>query len=158
MKKLNLGCGNDYKEGWINVDCIGVKKDIAHDLNKIPYPFKRNYFDEILMKMILEHINNPIDVLKEAIRISQDGAKLTIIVPHADSYANKTDIQHKTNFTETSFNEELLKEYGLEKLRLINFEFLYKNKWKKYIPMKNALKIFLNGVYDDLLFEFTVKK
>lgn len=158
MKKLNIGCGSDYKEGWVNVDLIGVKKDVKHDLNKIPYPFKKNTFDEVLMKMVLEHLENPIEVLKEIVRISKNGAKLIIIVPQADSYANKTDIQHKTNFTENSFNKALLKEYELENLELEKIEFIYKNKWKKYIPLKKALKIFLNGVYDDLLFEFIIKK
>jgi hypothetical protein len=156
--KLNLGCGEDYKEGWINLDILNIKKDIKHNLNKIPYPFKKSIFKEIFMKMILEHVNNPITVLKEIIRISKKNAKIIIIVPHATSYANFTDIQHKTNFTETSFNKDLLKEYELEHLELVKVEFIYKNKWKKFIPFKNILKIFLNGIYDDLLFEFIVKK
>ena len=63
----------------------------------------KDEFDEILMKMILEHLDNPIKVLKEIIRISKNNARLIIIVPHAGSYANFTDIQHKTNFTENSF-------------------------------------------------------
>jgi hypothetical protein len=158
MKKLNLGCGNDYKKGWVNLDLIDVKKDIKHDLNKIPYPFKKSLFDETLMKMILEHVQDPIGVLKEVIRISKDNAKIIVIVPHATSYANFTDLQHKTNFTETSFNKELLEEYELKELELTKVDFIYTNSWKKFIPFKKFFKIFLNGIYDDLLFEFKVKK
>ena len=158
MKKLNLGCGLDYKKDWVNVDIINVKKDIKHDINKVPYPFKSNTFDEVLMRMILEHVNEPMAVLKEIVRISKSGAKLTIIVPHATSYANFTDIQHKTNFTESSFDSELLQEYELESLVLKKHEFIYNHKWKKFIPFKYAFKIFLNGIYDDMLFEFEVKK
>jgi len=158
MKKLNLGCGKDYKQGWINVDIIHVKKDINYNLNKIPYPFKNNEFEEILLKMILEHIDKPLKVLKEVIRISKDDAKITIIVPHATSYANFTDIQHKTNFTETSFNQKFLEEYELEQLRLEKIEFIFENKWKKLIPFKKYLKIFFIGIYDNLLFEFKIIK
>lgn len=157
-KKLNIGCGNDYRVGWVNLDLIDVKKDVKHDLNKIPYPFKKDLFNEVLMKMILEHVKDLISVLKEIIRISKNGAKLEIIVPHATSYANFTDIQHKTNFTESSFNNELLQEYGLANLELVNVNFIYKNRWKKFIPFKRFFKIFLNGIYDDLLFDFKVKK
>jgi len=157
-KRLNLGCGLDYRNGWTNVDVIKVKKDKEYDLNRFPYPFKDNFFDEVLMKMVLEHLENPIKVLKEIIRISKNNAKLTIIVPHATSYANLTDIEHKTNFTENSFTKELLKEYELGELILEKRAFIFKNKWKKYIPFKKYLKIFLNGLYDDLLFEFKIRK
>jgi hypothetical protein len=38
MKKLNLGCGDDYKEGFINVD-IENDPDVKHDLNSYPWPW-----------------------------------------------------------------------------------------------------------------------
>ena len=117
IKKINIGCGEDYKPEWINLDLRNnIGADIKHDLNKFPYPFKDNYFDEILLKMILEHLDNPINVLKEVIRISKNNAKIIIIVPHAFSYANNTNIQHKSRFTENSFEKKLLKEYELETL------------------------------------------
>ena len=34
--KLNLGCGTDYKEGWINVDMGDCKCDVKHDLENFP--------------------------------------------------------------------------------------------------------------------------
>lgn len=159
MKKLNLGCGRDIKQRWDNIDIRelpGVTKNF--DFNKYPYPIKNNTYDKILMKMILEHIDNPIKTLKEVIRISKDNAKLIIIVPHANSYAYKSDLQHRSNFTENSFTETLLDEYELPQLKLVRKEFIFKNKWKKLIPFKKYFKIFLNGIYDDLLFEFRIKK
>lgn len=158
MKKLNVGCGKDYRSGWVNLDIINVKKDVEHNLNELPYPFKDNSFDEVLMSMVLEHLNNPIKVLKEIIRISKDKAKVRVIVPHATSYANFTDIQHKTNFTENSFNKDLMEEYELEKLVLKRKKFVFVNKWRRYFPFKRYLKVFLNGVYDDIHFEFEVSK
>jgi ubiquinone/menaquinone biosynthesis C-methylase UbiE len=159
IDKLHLGCGADYKTGWFNVDILkSIRADNHFDLNRLPYPFKDNQFKEVLMKMILEHLHEPLKILKEIIRITDDGGKLTIIVPHATSYANLTDLQHKTNFTENSFNKALIREYDLEELELIQTTFIFKNSWKKLIPLKKFLKIFLNGIYEDISFEFRIHK
>jgi hypothetical protein len=158
--KLNVGSGKDYREGWINLDFYNDvnKMDVKHDLENYPYPFQENYFDEIELKMILEHMSNPIKCLHEIIRIAKNECKVTIIVPHATAYSNFTAFDHRANFTESSFDELILKEAGLGALKLKKVEFIYFNKWKRYIPFKGVLKIFLNGIYDDLKFEFEVKK
>ena len=37
MDKLNLGCGEDYRKGWINLDSRdNIRKDIKWNLNKFP--------------------------------------------------------------------------------------------------------------------------
>ena len=56
-KKLNLGCGKDYRERWIKVEVFGpFKKDISSNLNKLPYLSGGDSFEEVLMNMILEHL------------------------------------------------------------------------------------------------------
>lgn len=155
--KLNLGCGKDKRKDWVNLD-IKTPADILWDLDSYPYPFKDNVFEEIEARMILEHLDNPIKAIKEIVRIAKSKAIIRIIVPHANSYANNTDIQHKTNFTENSFTETMLEKYDISNLKLIKQEFLFGHKWKRFIPFKNFWKIWLNGIYDDLLFEFEVKK
>ena len=61
LNKLNLGCGGDYKKGWVNLDYrSNIKTDVKWNLEKFPYPFKPNTFDEILLKSVLEHMQNPI--------------------------------------------------------------------------------------------------
>lgn len=160
-KYLNVGCGKDYKKGWINLDfrTNNIKIDVQHNLNKFPYPFQDNTFDKVLMQMVLEHVEKPIKVLKEITRICKDKATITIIVPHAFSYANISNIQHKSNFTEHSFIKSQLIEHSLEsELECVKTKFIFKNKWKKYVPFKRCLKIYLNGIYDDLYFELNVKK
>ena len=160
MKKLNLGSGPDYRKEWVNVDIRkDIKTDVVHNLNKFPYPFKADEFDFVLISHTLEHLDYPETVLKEMLRISKNGAKIIIEVPHAFSYANATDMQHRRNFTENSFTEKHIMQYGLGALKLQKITFLYpNNKWKKYIPFKKYFKIFLNGIYDNLLFEFKVEK
>ena len=157
-RKLNLGCGLNYREGWINVDNNNsYKTDRTCNLEKFPYPFKSNTFNKVYCGMILEHLNKPAEVLKEIHRICKNGAKITIIVPHADSYANKTDLQHKNNFTENSFDQELLKEYGLEgNFVVAKVEFIWKHKWKKYLPL--WFKKIFNNLFDDIKFELSVSK
>ena len=159
MKRLNLGCGKDYLRNYFNIDNNPTHRpDLLYDLNQIPYPLKSNQFDFVRMKMILEHLDKPIEVLKEVVRICKNNALIEVTVPHANSYANITDIQHKHSFTENSFNEKMLEMYGLKELWLESKEFIFKNKWKKFIPFKWFFKLFLNGIYDDIKFTFIIEK
>jgi predicted SAM-dependent methyltransferase len=154
--KLNFGCGNDYMKGWVNVD---VKEDcpvdVIWDLNKFPYPFKNNTFDEVLISYVLEYLDNPIKVLKEIIRISKNKAKITIIVVHSLSFSAISQISFRNNFTENSFNGDRLNNvYGLKELSLMNVKLVFNHKWKRYIPFK---KLF-NSLYDKIEFELNVTK
>ncbi len=83
-----MGCGNDIKEShgdvkWINIDrykAKGVKYVI--DLEKFPYPFKKNCFDYIYARGIMEHLKDFLKVLKELHRILKPEGIVYIYVPH----------------------------------------------------------------------------
>lgn len=97
MKKLNLGCGEFKKKGYINLDYYSVSEpDIRHDLNRFPYPFEDNEFDLIEASHILEHLNDPFKVMKELHRISKNNALIIIRVPHFSR--GFTHPEHKRGF------------------------------------------------------------
>lgn len=96
-KKLNLGCGEFKKEGYINVDFFSASNpDIRHDLNKFPYPFADNEFNLIEANHVLEHLANPFMVMKELHRISKNGSVVVIKVPHFSR--GFTHPEHKRGF------------------------------------------------------------
>lgn len=100
MKKLNLGCGNFKKEGFVNVDWIDtVQPDVIHDLNELPYPFQDNEFDYVEADHVLEHLDDPFGVMKEMHRITKDGGRIAIRVPHFSR--GFTHPEHKRGFDVT---------------------------------------------------------
>lgn len=104
MRKLNLGCGKNIKEGYTNVDIhplSGVDK--AFDFNFFPYPFSDNEFEEILADNVLEHLDDIPQVMKELHRISKPGGAVRIIVPYYNCYGAHNDITHKHYFSHLSF-------------------------------------------------------
>jgi predicted SAM-dependent methyltransferase len=56
---LNIGCGTDYKDGWINIDNNSdnniEKLDLNWDLRN-PLPYKRNSVDFIFNEHFVEHL------------------------------------------------------------------------------------------------------
>ena len=101
MGKLNLGCGEDYKEGWVNVDISDkdiygkkIKVDKKHDLNKFPWPFKDNEFDEIKASAIIEHLESRTKSWDELRRISKKDCIIHIRVPHYSGYTGYDDPTH----------------------------------------------------------------
>lgn len=91
MNKINLGCGDDYREGWTNVDFAerfrpddsGEGEFIMHDLSETPWPFDDDEFDYALIDNVFEHIEpseRPAFV-DEARRILSDDAKLVMRLP-----------------------------------------------------------------------------
>ncbi len=70
--KLNLGCGKDIKEGYVNLDIVDYGGNQIHNINSFPYPFPDNYFDEIFASHILEHIDNFNKTITELYRALQN--------------------------------------------------------------------------------------
>lgn len=97
QKKLNLGCGEFRKPGYINVDYYSISEpDIRHDLDRFPYPFRDNEFDLIEADHLLEHLNNPLRAMKELYRISKKNGLIIIRVPHFSRGFTHPD--HKRGF------------------------------------------------------------
>ena len=54
--KLNLGCGKDYIDDWVNVDFYDDSKcDVTHDLEAFPWPWENDSVSEI--RIIFFYIN-----------------------------------------------------------------------------------------------------
>lgn len=103
-KRLNLGCGMDIRKGFINVDFEQIKGvDMIFDLNNLPYPFGDNQFEHIVMKNILEHLNDPYRIMQEIHRISKKNAIVEIQTPHFSSDNAWGDLQHKRGFNSATF-------------------------------------------------------
>lgn len=103
MKKLNLGCGYDVREGWVNLDSSALSGvNVVHDIEKLPLPFENDTFELVLAKDVLEHVEY-IDILRDLNRIIKPGGKLIIQVPHFSSVANYIDPTHKKKFSIQTF-------------------------------------------------------
>lgn len=105
VNRLNLGCGTDIKEGYVNLDMVekeGV--DVVHDLNKYPYPFDDNTFDEVVMCDVLEHLDNIIKTIEEIWRICKNNAMVYIDVPNYNSFNQVSNPQHKLLFNYETFD------------------------------------------------------
>ncbi len=99
-RKLNLGCGEDFKDGFVNVDFHShVRIDVQHDLNAFPYPFEDASFDHVLASHVLEHLDRPFVVMKELHRLLKPGGTLTVKVPHFSR--GFTHAEHKAGFDVT---------------------------------------------------------
>lgn len=99
MKKLNIGCGEDIKKDFVNLDRVKLNGvDVVHDLNKFPWPFKNDEFDFINCDQILEHLDDAPKCLRELWRISKNNGKIHIAVPHYASPGAWFDLTHKHPF------------------------------------------------------------
>lgn len=105
-RRLNLGCGNDYREGWVNADIsTDIRTDAIVNVFAPPYPFADNEFDHVLVSHILEHVphvlpgtdgakNGLILVIEEIWRILKPGGTVEVRVPHHNSRKRWKDPTH----------------------------------------------------------------
>jgi predicted SAM-dependent methyltransferase len=84
--KLNIGCGKDYKEGFVNIDGNeNLKADYHIDIDKFDLAkyLGENKLDEIYAKDIIEHFTHwkAVELLKQFYKMLKPNGLLTIITP-----------------------------------------------------------------------------
>ena len=151
MNRLNLGCGKDIREAWINLDIARLPGvDVVHDLRRLPLPFEDERFDYILAKDVLEHVDY-IPLLKELHRILRAGGQLAIQVPHFTSADNYIDPTHENRFSVRTFDFFISNsEFG----RGYYFDFSFKKIAKRHIGFLRwplfynyLVELFVNSSY-----------
>lgn len=118
--KLNLGCGKDIREGYLNYD---TEIDLTKEL-----PFKDNSVEEVILNHVIEHIENWDRVLiKELYRICKHRAIIKIRTPYFQHESAYSNFQHYRFFTYTTF--DLLYEKHPEHFHIpeVNFKTVYKH-------------------------------
>jgi len=81
-EKLNLGCGEDIRPGFHNVDVVDAARiDETVDLEEMPWPWPDDCFETILASHVLEHIEDLEGALREISRILVSGGTAEIRWP-----------------------------------------------------------------------------
>jgi predicted SAM-dependent methyltransferase len=110
--KLNLGCGTDYKEGWVNIDNNSdhniTKLDLNIDLRR-PLPFKDNSVDYIFHEHFMEHltIEQSRTALKDYMRVLKKGGVMRIAMPDLETIVKEYYDKHWKR-------RPFIKRFGLE--------------------------------------------
>ena len=146
--KLNIGCGNDIRADYVNLDIAKLPGvDVVCDIDNNPLPFDNNSFEYILCNDVLEHVNLE-KVLKELHRVLVDEGVIEIRVPHFTSSNNYIDPTHKRMFSFRTFqffvNDALLDrgyyfDFHFKKVIDSKITFLSKN------PINWPFMLFVNS-------------
>ena len=56
LLKLHLGCGNNFKNGYVNIDKY-IHRDDVHQFDILELPFTDNSVSEILAEHLVEHLS-----------------------------------------------------------------------------------------------------
>ncbi len=121
--RLNLGCGNKRKEGYLGVDrypCDAV--DQIADLNGT-LPYGESTIDEVWMDNVIEHIPDLPRLFAELHRICRDGAEIKIVTPHFachDSWRDPTHVQHLSYFSMDHFEKPDVAHYTKGGFRVLS--------------------------------------
>lgn len=88
-KILDLGCEQcNLADRIIRADINPeIKPDVVCDADKLP--FEAEYFDAVICTVLLEHVENPEQVVQEKHRVLKYGGKICVEIPfpqgfHAD--------------------------------------------------------------------------
>ena len=155
---LDVGCGINKYPGAVGIDRIaGTAADVLCDLDRIPYPFAGDSFDEIRAIHVIEHVADVIRTLEEFHRLLRPGGRVFIATPHYTDFSSFCDPTHRWHLNSFSlryfgedhagfgyysgarFREILVRVKLLSLWRLLGFEWLvnfaprFRKFWEHYL-------------------------
>lgn len=140
--KLNIGCGRDYRAGWINTDISrDTKADLYFDIRKDTFPFDAGNASEIYISGVLEQIGENehlIHAMNECHRVLKTGGKMVVVVPNARFAIAHQDPMDVRKFTRETFSYF---EKGARQHDLYGSVYGFKG-WSKIRIEENARHIF----------------
>ena len=119
--RLNIGCGEHIKEGWLNVDLLPRKGAYYLDASQ-PFPFVDESFRYVFSEHLFEHLSyeGGKNMLHEVYRVLRPGGILRLAMPTMDFLQKllATPEDRKTmeyvNWSLSHYNPEIHKEFPSE--------------------------------------------
>lgn len=119
---LNLGCSDDIREGFVNVDFFVRQGIFWANLNH-DWPWNDSSVDFILARDIIEHLLDKVHTMNEAWRVLKPGSCIHIEVPTTGGTGAFQDPTHVSYWNERSFlyyekgnpyRERFAESYGIK--------------------------------------------
>lgn len=103
-RNLNLGCGRNPWDGWVNLDRKpGAGVDLVATVGVDPIPLPTSSMSLVLANQVLEHIPDIISAMREIHRVLEPNGVLVAATPYAGSNGAWEDPTHVRAFTEHSW-------------------------------------------------------
>lgn len=107
LLKINVGCGRDYREGWVNTDVSeDVRCDYLCDIGKQFLPASEEEAELVYISGVLEQIgpnSELIHAFNECWRVLKPGGIIQIVVPNAKYAIAHRDPMDIRKFTPDTF-------------------------------------------------------
>jgi len=101
---LDVGCGIRKRPGSIGIDRNpSTAADVICDLDRFPYPFADQSFDELYAIHVIEHVTDVIRTMEEFHRLVRKGGRIRIETPHYTDFSSFCDPTHKSHLNSYSF-------------------------------------------------------
>lgn len=94
--RLNLGCGRDVREGWVNIDCTpmpGVDYVVDFD-DKPVLPFDDDSVTYSEGVHVIEHLRDPLPFMEELWRVTRPGGRAVFRCPYGSTDDADEDPTH----------------------------------------------------------------
>ena len=105
--RLNVGCGRNIQEGWVNLDSAALPGvDIVCDLENLrenPIDLPDGTVDNFLLSHVIEHVRDSLGLMQELWRLATPGAIAVVRVPHGASDDAWEDPTHVRAYFPKSF-------------------------------------------------------
>ncbi len=144
--KINLGCGQDYRPGWLNIDVReAVSPDMVVDLEQTPWPLESDSAQLILLKDVLQCLGRDgqsfLSIMSELYRIAKPDAVVEIHAPHPmhrDFIADPTHVRPIVPEVFQSFDLNVVEQWQAAKSPRTPFasylEVDFETTYYEYLP------------------------